>query len=84
MAADRLNQEMHEGRIDPSMALGEDGEAAFAGGEDEGGSRRAPVVNRAAEVIDPEDPSTWGKVARNSVCPCGSGKKFKHCHGRIS
>ncbi len=33
------------------------------------------------EQRDPEDPSTWGKVGRNEVCPCGSGKKFKHCHG---
>ncbi|MGD9884310.1 MAG: SEC-C metal-binding domain-containing protein, partial [Reyranella sp.] len=32
---------------------------------------------------DPNDPSTWGKVARNAACPCGSGKKFKHCHGRV-
>ena len=24
----------------------------------------------------------WGKVSRNALCPCGSGKKFKHCHGR--
>ena len=30
---------------------------------------------------DPADPSTWGRVARNEACPCGSGKKFKHCHG---
>jgi preprotein translocase subunit SecA len=30
---------------------------------------------------DPNDPSTWGRVGRNEVCPCGSGKKFKHCHG---
>jgi preprotein translocase subunit SecA len=30
---------------------------------------------------DPNDPSTWGKVGRNEACPCGSGKKFKHCHG---
>ena len=30
---------------------------------------------------DPADPSTWGKVGRNEACPCGSGKKFKHCHG---
>ncbi|ERP87868.1 preprotein translocase subunit SecA [Labrenzia sp. C1B10] len=30
---------------------------------------------------DPEDPATWGKVGRNEACPCGSGKKFKHCHG---
>jgi preprotein translocase subunit SecA len=30
---------------------------------------------------DPQNPATWGKVARNEPCPCGSGKKFKHCHG---
>ncbi len=33
--------------------------------------------------FQPNDPSTWGKVARNDPCPCGSGKKYKHCHGRI-
>ena len=44
----------------------------------------SPVVLReSADVIDPEDPSTWGKVGRNSPCPCGSGKKFKHCHGAV-
>ncbi|MBT6404502.1 MAG: preprotein translocase subunit SecA [Rhodospirillaceae bacterium] len=36
----------------------------------------------AAATIDPEDPSTWGKVPRNAACPCGTGKKYKHCHGR--
>jgi preprotein translocase subunit SecA len=30
------------------------------------------------------DPSTWGKVGRNEPCPCGSGKKYKHCHGAIT
>jgi preprotein translocase subunit SecA len=30
------------------------------------------------------DPTTWGKVARNEPCPCGSGKKFKHCHGTLA
>jgi len=33
------------------------------------------------EEIDPARPETWGKVGRNEPCPCGSGKKFKHCHG---
>jgi preprotein translocase subunit SecA len=33
---------------------------------------------------NPKDPATWGKVGRNEVCPCGSGKKFKHCHGRFA
>jgi preprotein translocase subunit SecA len=36
-----------------------------------------------AEAVDPNDPSTWGKVGRNEPCPCGSGKKFKHCHGAL-
>jgi preprotein translocase subunit SecA len=34
--------------------------------------------------IDPNDPETWGKVPRNAACPCGTGKKFKHCHGRAA
>ena len=38
----------------------------------------------AAAAVDPNDPATWGKVGRNEPCPCGSGKKFKHCHGRIA
>ncbi len=38
----------------------------------------------AAAQIDPKDPTTWGKVQRNSKCPCGSGKKYKHCHGRFA
>ncbi|MCB9959845.1 MAG: preprotein translocase subunit SecA [Rhodospirillaceae bacterium] len=43
--------------------------------------RRAPPPGIA---LDPNDPETWGKVARNAPCPCGSGKKFKHCHGAVS
>lgn len=30
-----------------------------------------------------DDPSTWGSPGRNDACPCGSGKKFKHCHGKL-
>ncbi len=33
--------------------------------------------------FDKNDPQTWGKVPRNSPCPCGSGKKYKQCHGKI-
>ncbi len=35
------------------------------------------------EGFDETDPSTWGNPGRNDPCPCGSGKKFKHCHGRV-
>lgn len=43
----------------------------------------AAADNVPAEGFDPDDPSTWGNPGRNSECPCGSGKKFKHCHGKI-
>jgi len=44
----------------------------------------APAAALAAVVErDPNDPATWGKVGRNEPCPCGSGKKFKHCHGQL-
>ena len=35
------------------------------------------------QAVDPNNPETWGKVARNDLCPCGSGKKYKHCHGQV-
>ncbi len=35
-------------------------------------------------VRDPNNPASWGKVGRNEPCPCGSGKKYKHCHGRYA
>ncbi len=37
---------------------------------------------RPGSAIDPNNPATWGEPKRNDKCPCGSGKKFKHCHGR--
>jgi preprotein translocase subunit SecA len=47
------------------------------------GERRAPLQTRkGASAVDPKNPATWGKVARNQPCPCGSGKKYKHCHGK--
>lgn len=46
---------------------------------------QAPVRTRQQSAqINPDDPSSWGKVSRNAPCPCGSGKKFKHCHGAVS
>ena len=62
--------EMHEHHINP--LTGQD-EMAMLGGE--------PVVSGER---DPENPATWGKVGRNEACPCGSGKKFKHCHGALT
>jgi preprotein translocase subunit SecA len=44
----------------------------------------ATAGTAAATQIDPNNPATWGKVQRNAPCPCGSGKKYKHCHGRLA
>ncbi|MCB2099843.1 MAG: preprotein translocase subunit SecA, partial [Rhodobacterales bacterium] len=38
---------------------------------------------QAAAAVNPNDPSTWGRVSRNAPCPCGSGRKYKHCHGKM-
>ena len=58
-------------------------------GEDEmaqGGAQGSTsvTIQRARNVaVDPNNPATWGKVQRNAPCPCGSGRKFKHCHGAL-
>ena len=39
---------------------------------------------KAGTVRDPDNPATWGKVGRNETCPCGTGKKYKQCHGRLA
>ena len=56
-------------------------------GEDEMAPALAAALvgngNEAQAERKPNDPSSWGKVGRNEPCPCGSGKKFKHCHGKF-
>ncbi|MFN4156988.1 MAG: preprotein translocase subunit SecA [Gemmobacter sp.] len=44
----------------------------------------AMAMADAAAGFDAADPATWGNPGRNDACPCGSGKKFKHCHGAIA
>ncbi|MGC9270988.1 preprotein translocase subunit SecA [Acidiphilium sp.] len=43
----------------------------------------APMTNFKVEPIDPARPETWAATPRNAPCPCGSGKKFKYCHGKL-
>jgi preprotein translocase subunit SecA len=57
-------------------------------GEDEFERPEPALVSAGAAAVapalrNPKDPTTWGKVGRNEVCPCGSGKKYKHCHGKF-
>ena len=42
-----------------------------------------PTEEARAAGFDPNDSETWGRPGRNDACPCGSGKKFKHCHGAL-
>ncbi|MEK0084316.1 preprotein translocase subunit SecA [Benzoatithermus flavus] len=39
-----------------------------------------------ADILEanPSDPAIWSRTPRNAPCPCGSGKKYKQCHGRIA
>jgi preprotein translocase subunit SecA len=46
-------------------------------------SPQAVAPEADAPTRDPADPTSWGKVGRNEACPCGSGKKYKHCHGQL-
>jgi preprotein translocase subunit SecA len=70
-------------------------ELAFAGAAEGGpgatmeirsGPAPMPVAVRSvrADAVDPNDPATWRNAARNGPCPCGSGKKYKHCHGKLT
>jgi preprotein translocase subunit SecA len=83
-------QEMHETRQDPALAdHREDEEELLATGTDgaaappRAAAKGTTVRHAAAAAMVADDPSTWGKVPRNAECPCGSGKKYKHCHGRV-
>src|SRR6266536_3176028 len=72
---------MEAHKIDPST--GED-ELALARAGAETLARHGITAAAAAPERNPNDPSSWGKVGRNETCPCGSGKKYKHCHGRFA
>jgi preprotein translocase subunit SecA len=83
--------EMHAHHVDATTGLDEfneelamvDAAIAAKGRGSRQPEKRAPVQTRKASgAIDPGDPATWGKVSRNAPCPCGSGKKYKHCHGK--
>ena len=58
--------------------------APYAGGDVLEAERPAPAsATTATAAVNPADPSTWKATPRNAPCPCGSGKKYKHCHGKV-
>jgi preprotein translocase subunit SecA len=62
----------------PSPDGGNGGEYEMA----DAGYGAAAAPARVLEAVDPDNPATWAGTPRNASCPCGSGKKYKHCHGR--
>jgi preprotein translocase subunit SecA len=65
-----------EGREDPAFAS--------AQAEHDAAAVAAGLVPVRTLAVDPNDASTWDSTPRNSPCPCGSGKKYKHCHGAVA
>jgi preprotein translocase subunit SecA len=55
-----------------------------SGGAPAGRPQQGKGRGQHGPALDPGNPASWGKVSRNAPCPCGSGKKFKHCHGAIA
>ncbi|MCA8889970.1 MAG: SEC-C domain-containing protein, partial [Parvularculaceae bacterium] len=84
--APRSPSRMVESHIDPQTG---ENEMAAAGGPTQrlrrGASAGIGTMSgyTRAKGVNVEDPSTWGRVPRNAPCPCGSGQKYKHCHGAI-
>jgi preprotein translocase subunit SecA len=79
-------QKMIETRYDPAMQFldDDDDDGELPGFEGTEGENVTPVRSRqAATELDPNNPDTWGRVSRNEQCPCGSGKKYKQCHGKL-
>ncbi|MEQ5828258.1 preprotein translocase subunit SecA [Sulfitobacter sp. NFXS29] len=59
-------------------------QAAMQAAATEAADEASEQAEAAAPGFDENDPATWGNPGRNDLCPCGSGKKFKHCHGQIT
>jgi preprotein translocase subunit SecA len=73
---ERAPIQMHASHIDPLT-----GEDEMSRDPERDGVMRP--VRTYTGPVDPNDPQTWGRVQRNAPCPCGSGRKFKHCHGAL-
>jgi len=75
-------EQAQETRQDPAlMGTGQADKAVAAQREE---AAQQTVQYPSKQAFDPNDESTWGKVQRNASCPCGSGKKYKHCHGKLA
>jgi len=71
--------QMVESHAEPQSALSS--ELALA--EPAAPPRMVTATPNRTQAVDPNDQATWAATPRNALCPCGSGKKYKHCHGRL-
>jgi preprotein translocase subunit SecA len=78
MLTSRSSGQYIESREDPALV----DQGAFAAAENNATATFQQPMRVAA--VDPADPATWAATSRNAPCPCGSGKKYKHCHGAVS
>lgn len=67
----------------PAYAPAHAGDSEMAMDPVSGGVLTVAAQPIRTDAVDPNDPSTWHNAGRNAPCPCGSGKKYKHCHGRL-
>jgi preprotein translocase subunit SecA len=79
-----------EAMAEPEEAMAEAPRATGTTGRPPPGRARAPRRNGAGNGADGGEPqrnagarAPWAGTPRNASCPCGSGRKFKHCHGRV-
>ncbi len=79
MSRVEIVQEPQPQELPPMQAHHIDGST----GEDEFSAAQT-LMATAPDERDPNQPATWGYVGRNEPCPCGSGKKYKHCHGALN
>ncbi len=93
--AKRLIEELRRrGQLDPSKLRASHVDATTGENDAGHGNPDAPQrsygqsagatslrAQRMSQAVRADDPSTWGRTSRNAPCPCGSGRKFKHCHG---
>jgi preprotein translocase subunit SecA len=81
MPAMALPAAMQVEHLDPLSGESEFGDGVPGATNGSGLPLQQPFRRGGAMAMDPGDPTTWGKIRRNAPCPCGTGKKYKHCHG---
>ena len=76
-------RDQQEAAMQPTHEGDGGGSGVGDGAGDTGANGMSGAVSARAPGFDEADPTTWGNPSRNDPCPCGSGERFKNCHGRL-